>query len=45
MEMFIETNAVAAAAEAIGDTQAEVSELNQLQLACVAGGCGEVIFG
>ena len=33
------------AVEKVADQQGEVNELNELQLALVGGGCGEVVFG
>ena len=33
------------AVEMVADQQGEVAELNELQLALVGGGCGEVVFG
>jgi hypothetical protein len=36
---------LAAVEKAADATRAEVEELNELQLAMVGGGCGEVVFG
>ena len=39
------TNVEVAAIEKIADQQSDIAELNDLQLAAVGGGCGEVVFG
>ena len=33
------------AVEKVADHQSEINELNELQLALIGGGCGEVVFG
>jgi len=33
------------AVEKVADQQCELNELNDLQLALIGGGCGEVVFG
>ena len=34
-----------AAVEVVADQEAGINELNDLQLALIGGGCGEVVFG
>ena len=33
------------AVEKVAEQQSQVTELNELQLALIGGGCGEVVFG
>jgi hypothetical protein len=36
---------LAAVEQAVDKTQSDLNELNELQLAMIGGGCGEVVFG
>jgi len=36
---------LSAVEEVADQTQCEIKELNELQLALIGGGCGEVVFG
>lgn len=36
---------LAAVEQVVDQSQSELNELNELQLAMIGGGCGEVVFG